>query len=131
MKRDTLLDEYISSVSSRLVCPSKQKKDFLNQLSDDVEAFLDESANATREDIEALFGSPESIASSFISNADSADIKKKVSLKKLVVIAVTLALLIYFAFVVISLIDVHTEAHGYFEEGIVPAVIGLVKGCAV
>lgn len=131
MKKDTLLDEYISSVSSRLVCPSKQKKDFLDQLSDDVELYISEKENATKEELEGVFGSPESIASSFISNADSADIKKKVSLKKLVVIAVTLALLIYLAFVVISLIDVHTEAHGYFEEGIVPAVIGLVKGCAV
>lgn len=131
MKRDTLLNEYISSVSSRLVCPSKQKKDFLNQLSDAVELYISEKENATKEELEGVFGSPESIASEFISNTDSKELRRKISLKKFVVIAVTLALLIYFAFVVISLIDVHTEAHGYFEEGIVPAVIGLVKGCAV
>ena len=128
MKNDVLITEYISSVSSLIICPLKQKKAFLAELRSDVENFLVETENATKEDIENFFGTPESIASSFISNTDSAKIKRKISIKNIIILAVVLALLIYLAFVVISLIDVHTEAHGYFEEGIVPAVISVIKG---
>ena len=131
MKNDALLNEYISSVSSLIICPLKQKKAFLAELRSDVENFLVETENATKEDIENFFGTPESIASSFISNTDSAKIKRKISIKNIIILAVVLALLFYLAFVVISLIDVHTESHGYFEEGIVPAVISIVKGCTL
>lgn len=131
MKNDVLLNEYISSVSSLIICPLKQKKAFLAEFRSDVENFLAETENATKEDIENFFGTPESIAASFISNTDSTDIKRKISFKNILIIAVIVALLIYLAFVVISLVDVHTEAHGYFEKGIVPAVISLMKGCAL
>ena len=131
MKKTTVLNEYISSVSSLIICPLKQKKAFLAELRSDVENFLVETENATKKDIENFFGTPESIASSFISNTDSAKIKRKISIKNIFIIAVILALLIYLAFVVISLIDVHTESHGYFEEGIVPAVISIMKGCTL
>lgn len=128
MKNDVLINEYISSVSSLIICPLKQKKAFLAELRSDVENFLVETENATKEDIENFFGTPESIASSFISNTDSVDIKRKVSLKKILVVSMVVALLIYLAFVIISLIDVHTESHGYFEEGLISSVISVMKG---
>ena len=128
MKNDVLINEYISSVSSLIICPLKQKKAFLAELRSDVENFLVETENATKEDIENFFGTPESIASSFISNTDSVDIKRKVSLKKILVVSMVVALLIYLAFVIISLIDVHTESHGYFEQGLISSVISVMKG---
>lgn len=131
MKKDALLNEYISSVSSLIICPPKQKKVFLTELRFDVEKFLAETENATKEDVENFFGTPETIASSFISNTDSAEMKRKISFKKILLVAVIASLLIYLAFVVISLIDVHIEAHGYFEEGITPAVISIIKGGAL
>lgn len=131
MKKDALLKEYISSVSSLIICPPKQKKAFLTELSSDVENFLAEAENPTKEDVEKIFGTSEAIASSFITNADSGEIKRRLTLKNILIIAVVIALIIYLAFVVISLIDVHTEAHGYFEQGIVPVVINFMKGCAL
>lgn len=131
MKKDVLLNEYISSVSSLIICPLKLKKTFLAELRSDVESFLAEAQNATKEDIDKIFGTPESIASSFISNTDSSKFKKRISIKNVIIVTLILALLIYLAFVVISLIDVHSEAHGYFEEGIVQAVISITKGCVL
>lgn len=131
MKNDLLLNEYISSVSSLIICPLKQKKAFLTELRSDAENFLAENKKATKDDIENFFGTPESIASSFISNTDSVKIKRKISIKNILILAVVIALLIYLIFVVISLIDVHTEAHGYLQEGIVPAVISIMKGCVL
>lgn len=128
MKRDAPLNEYIASVSSALICPKKQKKAFLSELRAEAEAYLAENQNATKEEIEGFFGTPESIASSFISNSDSTEIKRQINLKRLIAVAVIAALLIYLAFVVISFIDVHSEAHGYFEEGLASAAVVTMKG---
>lgn len=129
MKKDEIISEYISSVSSAIICKPKQKKAFLNQLRSDVEAFVDENGKAAVNDIRNIFGSPESIAESFISNSDSGELKRKIAFKKFIVVAIIAALLIYLAFVVISLIDVHSEAHGYFEETLICVACDMQKGC--
>lgn len=128
MKRDAITAEYISAVSSAIICSPKKKKAFLNQLRSDVEAFVDENSETTVNDIRNVFGSPESIAESFISNIDSGELKQKITLKRLVFAAIIAMLLIYLAFVVISLIDVHNEAHGYFEEALLCVVSNVHKG---
>ena len=111
------LDEYFAEVSKALMCPPKQKKAFINQLRSDVESFLNDNPDATADEIKACFGSAESIAQSFITNSEPGTLKKALDIKKVILIGVIVALVIYLAFVVISLIDVHTEAHGYFREG--------------
>ena len=47
-----------------------------------------------------------------------AALKKKILLKRAVLIAILLALVIWAVFAVVGLIDVHTESHGYYEEGL-------------
>lgn len=115
---ETELKKYYSEVSGAIVCSHKQKTAFMKELRSNVEEFLTSAPEATVEDIITCFGSPEIIAESFLENADSAKIKKRLDIKKYIIIAIVVALLIYAVFVIISLIDVHTEAHGYFEEGI-------------
>ncbi len=124
---DCELKEYYARISACVLCDRKQKKAFLKELQSNIEEFRLSNPQATVSDIEAFFGSPEQIAASFTDNTDSVKLKKKLSVKRIVLLAVILALLVYVAFVVISLIDVHTEAHGYFEEGIL-AVVSALKG---
>ena len=124
---DYELKEYFARISDSVLCDRKQKKAFLKELQSSIEEFRLSNPQATASDIEAFFGSPEQIAASFTDNADSVKLKKRLSVKRIVLLAVILVLLIYVAFVVISLIDVHTEAHGYFEEGIL-TVVGILKG---
>lgn len=124
---DCELKEYYARISDGILCDRKQKKAFLKELKNNIEEFRLSNPQATISDIEAFFGSPEQIAASFTDNTDSVKLKKKLSVKRIVLFAVLLALFVYIAFVVISLIDVHTEAHGYFEEKLL-AVIGVLKG---
>lgn len=112
------LKEYYREVSKAIVCNTKQKKTFMAQLKNDVDSFLLDSPDATIEEIKLCFGSAKNIAESFISSSDVKSIKKASDFKKILLIGIIVALLIYFAFVVLSLIDVHTEAHGYFREGL-------------
>lgn len=124
---DCELKEYYARISACVLCDRKQKKAFLKELQSSIEEFKLNNPQATASDIEAFFGSPEQIAASFTDNTDSVKLKKRLSVKKIILLAVILVLLIYVAFIVISLIDVHTEAHGYFKEELL-TVIGALKG---
>ncbi len=124
---DKELKNYYSQINRLILCDRKQKKVFLCQLKGNVEEFISDTPEATMEEIEKAFGTPESIGGSFIENTDSKKIKKQIQLKKVLVIAVVIALVIYALFVVLSLIDVHTEAHGYFVEGFLE-VGNIIKG---
>ena len=98
----------------------------MNELRGNVTDWLAENEDAQQEDILTVFGTPEQIAESALHGADPAALKKKIVLKRVVFAALLLALLIWAAFAVAGLIDVHTEAHGYFEEGLL--AIGYVEG---
>lgn len=124
---DKELKNYYSRVGNSIICDRRQKKEFLCQLKENVEEFISDTPDATMEDIEKIFGTPKSISGSFIENTDSLKIRRQVQLKKVLIISVVIALVIYALFVVLSLIDVHTEAHGYVEEGFL-AVGDVIKG---
>lgn len=124
---DCELKEYYARIANSVVCSRKQKNAFLKELKSNIEEFRLSNPQASVDDIKEFFGSPEQIAESFMENSDCIKLKKKLSVKKLVIIAVILALLIYAAFIVISLIDVHNEAHGYFSQGIL-TVANTLKG---
>ncbi|MBQ7296035.1 MAG: hypothetical protein IJW86_10790 [Clostridia bacterium] len=123
------LKAYYSEIEKNLICERRQKSAFMAELKANIDEFLAISPDADIERIKAEFGTPEEIADSFISNSNAGVIKKRFDIKKSILIAIALALVIYLAFVVISLIDVHTEAHGYIEEGIM--MISAFKGGAV
>ncbi len=109
---------YLAEISTSLLCGEREKKKFISRLKNDIEAFLEENPEAQAEDIRAVFGSAEEISRSFMENSDPKAIAKKLRMRKYILAAVATVLIIYALFVVISLIDVHSEAHGYIEEGI-------------
>lgn len=121
------LDVYFSNVEALLLCDRKSKKDFLAELKNDVDEFLQYEPEANFGRILSTFGSPEEIAESFLKTADIANIKKKMNIKKIVLFSLLAIVLVYIIFVVASFIDVHTEAHGYFEEGILQAGLALAR----
>ena len=112
------LQEYYREISKHVICPGKLKKEFLNQLKDDIDCFISDNPEATIEDVKENFGTAKAIAESFMQGMDVSGLKKKLNISKMIFIALVIALVIYAAFVVISLVDVHNEAHGYIEEGI-------------
>lgn len=124
---DKELKSYYLQISRLAVCDRRKKKAFLLELKENIEEFVSESPEASLQEIEKLFGTPEVIAESLISNTDSVKIRKQLGIKRAVLACLVIALVIYALFVVVSLIDVHTEAHGYFEEGLL-AVGSIIKG---
>lgn len=120
------LKAYYSAIEKNIICDRKQKSAFMAELKANIDEYLAAEGETDMEKIKAEFGTPEMIAASFLSGSDAAAIKKKLNIRKIILIAIVIALAIYLAFVIISLIDVHTEAHGYMEEGIM--MISTIKG---
>ena len=120
------LKAYYSAIEKNIICDRKQKSAFMAELKANIDEYLAAEGETDMEKIKAEFGTPEMIAASFLSGSDAAAIKKKLNIRKIILIAIVIALAIYLAFVIISLIDVHTEAHGYIEEGIM--MISTIKG---
>ncbi len=123
---NTELKLYYKEIEKLLVCDRKQKAAFMAELQANIDEYIAAVGETDMESIRAEFGTPEKISESFLTNSDAVTIKKKIDIKKCILAAVIIALVIYLAFVVISLIDVHTEAHGYMQEGIM--MMNTLKG---
>ncbi len=119
---DKELKKYYTEISKLIICGKKQKTEFLSELKSNVNDFLSQEDELTIEGIHAAFGTPEEIGKSFMENCTSETIKKKLDIKKCVLIFLAAALVIYLIFVAASLIDVHTESHGYMKEGIITII---------
>lgn len=111
------LNAYYKEISSFAGLTGKQKKEFLNELKTTVNEYMELNPDCTIDDIKSVFGTPEEISLSFIENGNLTKVKRQINIKKVIIAAVITALLIWFAFAVISLIDVHLEADGTLTEG--------------
>ena len=117
------LNAYYKQVDNLLLCDRKSKKAFMTELKNDIDEFVRQETNSDFNSILTTFGTPEEIAESFLKNSDIVSIKKKMNVKKMVLFSLLAIVLVYVIFVIASFIDVHTEAHGFFEEGILHAGI--------
>ncbi len=125
------LNGYCKQVEALLLCDRKNKKAFLAELKNDIDEFLQQEPEADFTDVLTAFGAPEEIAESFLKNADITSIKKKLNVKKIVLFTLLIAMVVYIIFVVASFIDVHTESHGYYEEGILQTGLLLTEGVSI
>lgn len=125
------LSGYYRQVEDLLLCDRKSKIVFLTDLKNDIDEFVQQDPEADLDSIVSAFGSPAEIAESFLKNADIANIKKKMNVKKILLFSLLAVVLVYVIFVVASFIDVHTEAHGYYEEGILQAELLLTGGIGI
>ena len=110
------LKPYFNETRQKLMCSGKEKKRILGDLKNEVSVFLSEHPAADKKDVIGVFGTPDEIAASV--GMSEADRIKTVFFKRAVLTALLIALLLYAAFIVSGFLDVHTEAHGYTESGI-------------
>ncbi len=126
LKKD--LHVYFKEIDNLLICDRKNKKDFLADLKNDIDEFVQTESDANFNDILSAFGRPDEIAESFLKNTDVSNIKKKMNVKKLFLFLLLTVVLVYIIFIIASFIAVNTEAHGYYEEAILQAGILLAGG---
>jgi hypothetical protein len=112
---------YKRRVKANLLCSTGLSRQFLSDLSDSIDNYIEEN-NVTRlEEVRDHFGTPEQIARSFLAETDISVIRKKVRLKQIILLALIAALLIWAVGVAISTKTSYDARGGYGIEE--PAVI--------
>ncbi len=125
--KDTSLDlelkKYIVDVKSYLICDWQTRRRFINDLKNDIACFIDETENATMDDVRRRFGEPKDIAKGFFETADIKKIKKRMNIGRTVSIGVIIALVMWLSALLFAIIHPYVEEPGYFvdvmEDGIV------------
>ena len=111
--------KYKRHVKANLLCSTKMSKQFLSDLSDSIDNYIEENNITQFADVQNHFGSPEQIARSFLAETDISLISKKVKLKQIILLAVIAALLIWCFGVAISTKTSFDARGGYGTEYIV------------
>ncbi len=110
------IKKYTSDVSENLICSKKQKSAILDEIEASVTEFAEQNSCDNIEAIYERFGTPQDIAKAHLSNIDPATVKKAVSKKKAIIIALIIALVVFVSGVIAIVVENNKE-HGYIVEG--------------
>jgi len=105
--------DYLKAVEQQLSGKKAQKKAYLKKLAADVAERLEEEPELDSAALASAFGSPEELAAEFMGTLNAKDVKKAFGWKKIVLIGVIIALLIWGAIGIIAVVDSHKSHNGY------------------
>ncbi len=99
--------QYLNQIKKLLVCKGNQRKQFLNSFEDNMDEYLRDNPDADFAQLEKDMGTPQEIANAFLENEDASKIKKRMSFKKWIIIAIIVVILMIASTLVLALIDAH------------------------
>lgn len=91
---DRALKRYYRDIRSWLPCSRKNEKRILEQIRSSVEGYLEQNPEADINRVQTEFGSPQTIAASYVENMGAAEILKDLRLRRRIFAAVASAVAI-------------------------------------
>lgn len=101
------VNKYISQVKKYLVCPKAEKKQITEDIQSAVYGFVEDRNPQNIAEVYNHFGTPEELAKAHLADVDPKKIKKAINIKRVVVAAVVLALVMFAITMIVALIDNH------------------------
>lgn len=92
MVRENALGAYCRAVKGWLPCDAKQKRRILEKIRLDVTGYLEESPDADIAAIQARFGTPQTIASAYVDDMDTAKLLHSLRVRKRIITIVAAAM---------------------------------------
>lgn len=108
--------QYLKEIQKQLVCSGKQRKQFLDAFSDNMDEYLKDNPDASLSDLQEAMGTPQEIAENFLANESPAHIKKRMGIVKWVIVGIVAALVIFIIYLTAMLIDIHKAQRGHFHD---------------
>ena len=108
--------QYLKEIQKQLVCSGKQRKQFLDDFSDNMDEYLKDNPDASLSDLQEAMGTPQEIAENFLANESPAHIKKRMGIVKWVIVGIVAALVIFIIYLTAMLIDIHKAQRGHFHD---------------
>lgn len=106
------INRYIKDIKKELLYGTKESRQFLKELKQNVTDYAEENQNADMAQVTEQFGKPEDIAATFFEQYGKEDIKKKVDIRKVLIITLIIALAIFIFFLICVFFDIHGDGHG-------------------
>ena len=117
--RDKEIRDYYRQIERCLPGSAKAKKRIMDSIRQSVGSYLEENPKADMAAVQSHFGTPNSIAASYVEQMDTEEVIKKFDIKKTVIGivcgALFLALLLWAVCLVMALVDEHDSDSGYGE----------------
>lgn len=99
------ISDYISDVRKHLICNNKLKKQIINDFRNSVLDFAETRKITDIKEIYAHFGTPEEVARTHLCDADPRKIKNATNMKKVLLTAVIIAIVLYVSAVIIAFVN--------------------------
>lgn len=80
------LKTYKNEIKSKLICKSKVSKRFAEDLQNNIDNYIADNNVTAIEDVYSYFGTADDIANAFFETVDIKTVRKKISIKKMIVI---------------------------------------------
>lgn len=89
------ISKYLKEIRKLLPGDKDSKTEFIDGLTEQIEDFVAENEDATFHDILLTFGEPKEIADEYSAGMEAQEIKKSTSIKKAIIIALVVAIVIW------------------------------------
>lgn len=115
------LKRYYADILRLLPGTAKQKKQLMETLWESVNAYIEEKPQATIQEVQAHFGTPQQIAAAYLDEMSTPEVIKKIKTRKTVIgiicAAIALAVIMWGIGLAITISDAKDSAGGYVETG--------------
>ncbi|MBQ3518812.1 MAG: hypothetical protein IJA31_05765 [Clostridia bacterium] len=111
----SIVAQYVREVNKEIIATPKQKRKLFGDLRSDIHERIADGKIASYEDVIAHFGTPEQVAKDFFATANIKEIKKRLMIRRIVVSAVVLCLLVCTAYYSFLQIGAFGAVHRFFE----------------
>lgn len=121
--RNSALLRYYRIIRSYLPCSGKLKKQILMEIRTNISHYLEEFPDAEFPQIEARFGSPQSIAAAYVDDMNTQELLSALRIRRKIATMLVAALLaivtMWGTVVTMAYVDARKDEHGFLETYIV------------
>ena len=111
------INKYIKDIKKELLYGTKESRQFLKELKQNVTDYAEENQNADMAEVTEQFGKPEDIAATFFEQYDKNEIKRKVNVRRVIIAAVVVVVLMVGSTLATVIIDSNNHNIDHIVEG--------------
>ncbi len=107
------INRYIKDIKKELLYGTKESRQFLKELKQNVTDYAEENQNADMAEVTEQFGKPEDIAATFFEQYDKNEIKRKVNVRRVAVIVGIVMLVVFTVSLTTAVINSYKSVNGF------------------
>lgn len=109
------LNNYYKQIKKLLVCKRSEQKKFICSFADNVEEYLKNHPDTNLTELQETMGTPQEIANEFLANESADNVKKKISIFKLILILGIIGLAMFGIALLYAVIESHYANFGHAD----------------